>query len=389
MHVIAVWLQDPRAGLGDLIRGTMHLYDLSQELQFKLTVDMQFHPVSKYFALCGGEHSDYVLQNKGNVHNFINGDLTNLRHVIQAEIGSGRTEPLLVSSIAVAKQLLGWQYGGEVAGSNIEWSNITNRMNVVPTQHSAQFIRSALMPNAEFKTAFNAMCKLHNINCANKNHTIIHFRVGDDDLVNRNITISKYQECLRVLDTHRVSGLMDDTSYIISDSHWFKHFLRKVRPHLASRVLDTKPIHLTHSCVAGGSHDEMIADTMFDFYLLMTAKVIKTYSSYVWVSGFVRWVSHAFNVPVVNLNYEDECNQMNLVDSRLQSATATATATAKIRPSPIPIRTTDVITTFARTTKTTLNPTPTPIRTINTLTMTMTNANTTSARAFIPLRLFN
>ena len=46
MHVIAVWLQDPRAGLGDLIRGTMHLCDLSQELQFKLTVDTQFHPVS-------------------------------------------------------------------------------------------------------------------------------------------------------------------------------------------------------------------------------------------------------------------------------------------------------------------------------------------------------
>lgn len=370
MHVIAVWLQDPMAGLGDLIRGTMHLCDLSQELQFKLTVDAQFHPVSKYFALCGGEHSDYVLQNKGKVHNFINGDLTNLRHVIQAAIGSGRTEPLLVSS------------------------NITNRMNGVPTQHSSQFIRSVLMPNAEFQTAFNAMCKLHNINCANKKHTIIHFRVGDDDLVNHNINRDKYQECLRVLDTHTVSGLMDDTSYIISDSYWFKHFLRKVRPHLASRVLDTKPIHLSHSRVAGGTHDEMIADTMFDFYLLMTAKVIKTYSSYTWVSGFVRWVSHAFNVPVVNLNYEVGYNQMKLVDSRMQSATATATAMfsfANIRPSPTPIRTTNVITAPTRTTKTTLKPTlkptPKPIRTTNTF--TMTNTKTTSARAFIPLRLFN
>ena len=364
MHVIAVWLQDPMAGLGDLIRGTMHLCDLSQGLQFKLTVDAQFHPVSKYFALCGGEHSDYVRQNKGKVHNFINGDLTNLRHVIQAAIGSGRTEPLLVCS------------------------NITNRMNGVPTQHSSQFIRSVLMPNAEFQTAFNAMCKLHNIHCANKKHTIIHFRVGDDDLVNHNINRDKYQECLRVLDTHTVSGLMDDTSYIISDSYWFKHFLRKVRPHLASRVLDTKPIHLSHSCVAGGSDDEMIADTMFDFYLLMTAKVIKTYSSYTWVSGFVRWVSHAFNVPIVNLNYEVGYNQMNLFDSRMQSATATAMFSfANIRPSPTPTRTTNVITTPTRTTKTTLKPAPKPIRTTNTFTMTKTK--TTSARAFIPLRLFN
>lgn len=369
MHVIAVWLQDPMAGLGDLIRGTMHLCDLSQELQFKLTVDTQFHPVSKYFALCGGEHSDYVLQNKGNVHNFINGDLTNLRHVIQAAISSGRTEPLLVCS------------------------NITTRMNGVPTQHSAQFIRNALMPNAEFQTAFNAMCKLHNISCANKKHTIIHFRVGDDDLVNHRINLPKYQECLRVLDTHSVSGLMDDNSYIISDSLSFKHFLRKVRPHLASRVLDTKPIHLSHSSLDGGSHDEMVADTMFDFYLLMTAKVIKTYSSYTWVSGFVRWVSHAFNVPVVNLNYEVGYNQMNLfapTNSRMQSATAMFTF-ANIRPSTFPTRTTNVITTLTRTTNptSTTKTTPKPTRTPNTFTMTNTKTNPTSARAFIPLRLFN
>jgi len=371
MHVIAVWLQDPMAGLGDLIRGTMHLCDLSQELHFKLTVDSQFHPVSKYFALCGGEHSNYVLQNKGKVHNFINGDLTNLRHVIQSAIRSGCTEPLLVCS------------------------NITNRMNGVPTQHSAQFIRSVLMPNTEFQTAFNAMCKLHNINCANKKHTIIHFRVGDDDLVNHNINHAKYQECLRVLDTHTVSGLMDDTSYIISDSYWFKHFLRKVRPHLASRVLDTKPIHLSHSC-GDDKHDEMVADTMFDFYLLMTAKVIKTYSSYTWVSGFVRWVSHAFNVPVVNLNYEVGYNQMKLFDSRMQSATATATAMFSFaniipKPSPPPTRTTNVITTPTKNTNPTLKPTLKPTRTTNTFIITMTNtkAKTTSARAFIPLRLLN
>lgn len=367
-HVISVWLQDPMAGLGDLIRGTMHLCELSQKFNFKLTVDMQFHPVSKYVMAPVHESREYVLQNKHKIHNFINGDKNHLLRVIQTAMRAGQTEPMLI------------------------FTNINDHMNVIPTAHSRGFIRDILMPTPEFQTEFNAMCKLHNINCTNKNHTIIHFRVGDDDLVNHIINLSKYKECLRVLDTHTVSGLMDDTSYIISDSYWFKHFLRKVRPHLAGRVLVTKPIHLSHSH-DDGKHDELVADTMFDFYLLITAKVIKTYSSYTWVSGFVRWVSHAFNVPLVNLNYEVGYNQMKLFDSRLQSAPATAMFSfANIRPSPTPTRTTNVITTLTRTPKLTRTTNATPKLTRTTKTFTMTNTKTmptTSVRAFIPLRLLN
>lgn len=287
LHVISVWMQDPWAGLGDLIRGTMHLCDLSQQLHFKLTMDTQFHPVSKCLA-SRGECSDYVLQNKHNVHNFINGDkLNELRNLIQTAIRTGRTEPLLI------------------------FSNLTESLYRTPSAHSMHFIRGAVMPTLEFQAAFADMCKLHNIKCSNKNHAIIHFRVGDDDLVNHRINLVKYKECLNVLDTHQVSGLMDDTTYIISDSYFFKHFLRKVRPHLASKVIDTRPIHLSHSCT-DGKHDRLIADTMFDFYLLINARVIKTYTTYTWVSGFVRWVSHAFNVPLVNLNYEVGYNQMKL-----------------------------------------------------------------------------
>lgn len=297
LHVISVWMQDPCAGLGDLIRGTMHLCDLSKQLHFKLTMDTQFHPVSKCLA-SRGECSDYVLQNKHNVHNFINVDkLDELRNLIQTAIRTGRAEPLLILS------------------------NLTDKMYVTPSVHSMQFIRQAVMPTPEFQAEFAHMCKLYNIKCANKTHAIIHFRVGDDDLVSHRINLDKYKECLNVIDTHQVSGLMDDTTYIISDSYFFKHFLRKVRPHLASKVIDTRPIHLSHSAT-DGKHDQMIADTMFDFYLLINARVIKTYTTYTWVSGFVRWVSHAFNVPLVNLNYEVGYNQMKLfprTNSRINS----------------------------------------------------------------------
>lgn len=311
LHVISVWMQDPLAGLGDLIRGTMHLCDLSQQLHFKLTMDTQFHPVSKCLV-SRGEHPEYVLQNKHNVHNFINGDIDKLRNIIQTAIRTGRTEPLLILS------------------------NITQTMHVTPSAHAMQFIRRAVMPTPEFQAAFADMCKLHNIKCADKTHAIIHFRVGDDDLVNHRINLEKYKECLNVLDMHQVSGLMDDTTYIISDSYFFKQFLRKVRPHMASNVIDTKPIHLSHSAT-DGKHDRLIADTMFDFYLLINARVIKTYTTYTWVSGFVRWISHAFNVPLVNLNYEIGYNQMKLfprTNSHIKSGLGSTDMFVFSRPKP-------------------------------------------------------
>jgi hypothetical protein len=58
-------------------------------------------------------------------------------------------------------------------------------------------------------------------------------------------------------------------------------------------------VHLSHSTEADA---DMIKDTLFDLYLLMNATAIKTYTNYTWVSGFVQWVSHAFNVPLIRIN---------------------------------------------------------------------------------------
>ena len=46
--VIMVWTKRLDAGFGDLLRGTVHLYQLSKKMNFKLIVDTQFHPVSQF-----------------------------------------------------------------------------------------------------------------------------------------------------------------------------------------------------------------------------------------------------------------------------------------------------------------------------------------------------
>jgi hypothetical protein len=105
-----------------------------------------------------------------------------------------------------------------------------------------------------------------------------------------------YHALLPLVDAH-----VDDTTRIISDSAAFKQYLGKVRPHLANCIIQTTPVHLSHST---DKDMHRIKDTLFDLFLLMHARAIKTYTSYTWVSGFVRWVSSAFNVPLFSIELQ-------------------------------------------------------------------------------------
>ena len=274
-HVISVWLQHPYAGLGDLIRGTMHLCDLSQKHNFKLTVDTQFHPVSKYLMESAHETREYVLQNKDNILHYINnenGDRNQLLEVIQTAMRNGRTEPMLI------------------------FTNLAEHLHVIPSTRSKEFIRSILTPTPEFLAGFNQMCAQFKIK---QNYSIFHIRLGDDDLVNHRIHMDQYKNMLGVID--RMSEELDPSTYIISDSYGFKHFLYQTRPHLANQIIRTNPIHLSHSTDTKPDA-EKVHDTLFDFFLMINATAIKTYTNYTWVSGFVQWASHAFNRPLININ---------------------------------------------------------------------------------------
>jgi hypothetical protein len=277
-HVISVWLQHPYAGLGDLIRGTMHLCELSQKHNFKLTVDTQFHPVSKYLMESAHETREYVLQNKDKILHYINsenGDRNQLLEVIQTAMRNGRTEPMLI------------------------FTNLAEHLHVIPSTRSKEFIRSILTPTPEFWAGFNQMCAQFKIK---QNYSIFHIRMGDDDLVNHRIHVDQYKTMLGgVID--RMSEELDPSTYIISDSYGFKHFLYQARPHLANQIIRTNPIHLSHSTDAKPDA-EKVHDTLFDFFLMINAKAIKTYTNYTWVSGFVQWASHAFNRPLININHK-------------------------------------------------------------------------------------
>jgi hypothetical protein len=41
-----------------------------------------------------------------------------------------------------------------------------------------------------------------------------------------------------------------------------------------------------------------IMETLFELFLIMDAKRIKTYSVYTWISGFVYWIHKIYDIPL-------------------------------------------------------------------------------------------
>ena len=266
--VIMVWTKRMDAGFGDLLRGTVHLYQLSKKMNFRLIVDTQFHPVSQLLMSHPHAHSDYVIQNQSKTIYAMNGDESFVVKLIQGN--KHKSTPILICT----------NHG------NADQSTV-QRM----PEDCKRFMRSLLIPTPEFKTYFNTKCEELKIPRA---YSILHFRLGDDELLHHAKHAPQYNELVE----HAVSNLKQTpNSFVIADSFKFKQHLMQALPNFSSRIIPTIPVHLGDP----NATVEMAKDTLFDFMLLANAMFIKTHSTYGWISGFVSWSCSVFDVPLMNL----------------------------------------------------------------------------------------
>lgn len=298
--VIMVWLKHLDAGFGDLLRGTIYLHKLSQQMKFKLIVDAQFHPVSQFLVSHPHEYSNHVVQNESKIINAINAD-----------------DQFIIDRIRTHQR-------GRNPGPILMTTNHSDHFNAL-SDECKDFMRSLLIPNDEFKTALNDMLNAFKMP---KNYSIIHFRLGDDDLINHASNLEYYDDLFKI-----VNATIQTTpnAFIMTDSVQFKQYLKcALHPMFRNRIIPTTPIHLSHP----NADIKTIKETLFDFMILTNARVIKTHSKYGWISGFVKWVSHIFNVPLINLKPRPQFQQIKMNFSGSNSkinAPATNSATPQQR----------------------------------------------------------
>lgn len=236
-------------GLGDTIRGTIELFQLSKIMGFNLVVDTQLHNVSKYLKTQAHEYSDYIIENRDNIP-----------FVQNAE------QYILRSSDDVLLFL----------------TNGSQRFREPISEECKQFIKELLCPNDDFERYVNS--KLVSIAYLD-NYSILHYRLNDCEMINVDDSTVNYERYLENIKQH-----VQPNSVLISTSKKFKEYIKS---NVNVFMFDIDIGHLGYA-----EHKDIIRDTLFEFLLLTRAKSIKTYSVYRWLSGFARIANEIYDVPL-------------------------------------------------------------------------------------------
>jgi len=244
-------------GIGDMLRGVIGVYKLSKKYNFDLIVDKSLHPLSMLLKNDRHRYTPY-LEN------------------IQESVGlcmPHDVEPMLYynlinnpnnNCVCFYSNMPLECYDGEI------------------TDELRRFVDYVLRPMPSFEAYMTSKMKELGLN----SYTILHYRMGDDEMVRKECSHAVYENAYaHLIRTYK------DTDIVMSDSAEFKALIRKKGSQI--RVLDTKICH-----VGLEQSYEALRDTVFEFNLLRGAAAIRSYSRYSWVSGFVYAVHKIYDIPL-------------------------------------------------------------------------------------------
>jgi hypothetical protein len=265
--VIQVWTQTadctnidtlPYWGLGDLIRGTIKLYQLSQKMNFRLIVNISLHPLSKNLKIQTSDYDDFIFLNKDNIKYVMLGCL----------------EQYIKSSTEDILYFLTTEHCDE--------NDIS--------EECKEFIKNILKPDEKLSNLLETFLSLKD-----KKYEIVHARLGDG-YINNNVTEESMNKIDNIVDKYYTQK-----DIFMCDSKYYKEHLKDTKPHVCILDLDI--------CHIGRETDETkIKNTMLEFFIISKSNRIKTYSNYFWISGFVFWLSKIYDIDILNIKNIDANN---------------------------------------------------------------------------------
>lgn len=249
--IISVYSPESYFGIGDYIRGIIHLYQ--NESSEKIFINYQTNIISKYlYNNYGNDHpiiNKPIITNENNYTKYIINDITCLYHNAAIQY------PIKKEILSKIKQMF------------------------------------VMKPN--FKKFFNK--KLKEINIHNKKFIILHLRYNDEVFKNDHV-IYDYE-----LETYIEENIMNEntlshnvpTILVISNSNMTKEYLCKKYNFKQYKL---KP---AHTGAIGKYSPDDIKDTLLEFFTITKASKIYQYcEDRKQVSGFSKRISEIYNIPI-------------------------------------------------------------------------------------------
>lgn len=242
-------------GLGDIIRGTIKLHQLSKSMNFELIVNINLHPISLFLKQRTSDYDNLILNNQNNIKFILPSQVENYILNSQDEILYFLTN---------------------------DFCNV----NIIDNE-CKNFIKDILTPNDEM----NELLEQLNINYYN----IIHMRLGD---INIQTDTKLNNEFIGKIKNLISTNLSEEFNVLMSDSLHFKNELIKNNYYNDEKL---KIFNLDIGHIGYEENVEKIKNSMFEFFIITKSKSIKTYSVYSWISGFVYWISIIYDIPLIKI----------------------------------------------------------------------------------------
>ena len=240
-------------GLGDNIRGLIFLKQVQSKMDFELYVDFGSYPIERFLLYSNELPNPDVTECFPAMDNDMHHDDL-IRFIHQN------------SHVDCIKITTNWK----------PYLNVSEPIK--------QYIRDILLLKPEYEEYLNEkLSKLPD------SYPLFHYRFGDAHICQKDeLNIQYYNHLLQ----HKKENMV-----LISDSLLFKEKCKDI-----AHVFLNDPIHTTSNPNYKQTRmDELILDTICDFYLINRATVVYSYSCLPWLSNFVQWTSIVYDVPLYDL----------------------------------------------------------------------------------------
>ena len=270
--IIQVWTQNAQrlynddpdfitfVGLGDLIRGSIGLYRLSKKLGCDFIIDFSLHPISNFLQIKKHKFSHLISKEK----------------TIYA-VDWPRVMPYIYEKFQNADYAI------------FATNGCLELYDEPATLDLQNFIKDILIPNNEFQLYIDMQLN----KLPFKSYNILHFRLGDNEFKKR-IIIDTYKKAISIFNK---TYDKNSNTILLSDSNILKQLVKQ-----ESNIF----MYLDNIAHIGGHTDlNAIKFTLFEFFLLIKADSIKTYTDHWWISGFVKVASYIYNIPLIEIKNEN------------------------------------------------------------------------------------
>jgi len=278
-------------GLGDLLRGSFYLMQLSRILNVDFKIDVSNHPISEFIINNGKsldinykkvefiigmnrQDSSYLINPPNNTYFDVN-----FANKIIKELNKSRAKSV-----------------GLFTNAFPIYYNFLN--------YGRNFIKSQLMPNKTMTDYIDEAFR--NLKLKPNTYAVIHIRTGDEYLSTNK---EKSHPCTnQIINTINKINNPAKKYLILSDNNALKSMLKNV----SNFYVHIHNIEHLGGEVNYNKSTDGIKNTLLEFYLMSYSNSILSLSSYTHISGFSRYCSEVYNIPFRNIQIKTNPIKMDL-----------------------------------------------------------------------------